>query len=362
MSGQDSLTSLLQEAAASDAFGNYLESRRHVLAMLEEQRRLADEASAYWAEELAAFDYMLDASPLIIRKLRHHCYHLTGLQSYDYRGHHMGRGGAFAAKLAALRDEDRAGLFVPESPNLGGFGHDVGGALVNLDTLKFYECMIALEKAGFLEGVRSPGSGRPIVVEIGAGWGGFAYQFKTVFPHVTYVIVDLPQSLLFSATYLKTMFPAANVYEYDPGAAVEPEAPEHWDLVFLPSWALGQIAQWRPDLAVNMVSFQEMRADQVDRFAALLHGMGCSRLYSLNRDRSPHNSEIVSVRRSLEPYYRLEEVRVLGYPYNFLSPDRRVDRVRRGVGRLLRAMLPDARAEDRTFRYRHVVGHRRARD
>jgi hypothetical protein len=28
---------------------------------------------------------MLDASPLIIRKLQKHCYHSTGLRAHDYR-------------------------------------------------------------------------------------------------------------------------------------------------------------------------------------------------------------------------------------------------------------------------------------
>ena len=35
--------------------------------------------SAYWKEELANFEYMLDASPLIIDKLRAHSFHITGL-------------------------------------------------------------------------------------------------------------------------------------------------------------------------------------------------------------------------------------------------------------------------------------------
>ena len=38
----------------------------------------ADAPSSYWQEELANFEYMLDASPLIIEKLRHHTHHITG--------------------------------------------------------------------------------------------------------------------------------------------------------------------------------------------------------------------------------------------------------------------------------------------
>ena len=40
----------------------------------------------YWAEELEHIDYLIDASPLVIRKLRHHAFHITGVRPYDYRG------------------------------------------------------------------------------------------------------------------------------------------------------------------------------------------------------------------------------------------------------------------------------------
>src|SRR5436190_22762593 len=87
MSATDSLTRLEQrigDLRESPAFSNYVEARRHVLAMLD----AADDdpgASEYWREELAGFEYLLDASPLLIDKLRHHSYHVTGLRPYDYR-------------------------------------------------------------------------------------------------------------------------------------------------------------------------------------------------------------------------------------------------------------------------------------
>ncbi len=86
---------------------------------------------------------------------------------------------------------------MPESPRLGGFGHRLDGDLVNIDTLKFYECLIALDRCQVLSELREVDR-RVTVVEIGAGWGGLAYQFKTLFPNTTYVIVDLPPTLLFS--------------------------------------------------------------------------------------------------------------------------------------------------------------------
>jgi hypothetical protein len=49
--------------------------------------------------------------------------------------------------------------------------------------LRFYECRIALDRAGVIEELRA--GRRQNVLEIGAGWGGFAHQLKTMFPNVT---------------------------------------------------------------------------------------------------------------------------------------------------------------------------------
>ena len=58
--------------------------------------------SAYWREELSGFEYMLDASPLVVDKLRHHTYHVTGLRTYDYRSNQDKGRSRFAKKLDAL--------------------------------------------------------------------------------------------------------------------------------------------------------------------------------------------------------------------------------------------------------------------
>ena len=138
---------VLGAASRSEANRNYLQMRDCVLDMLSQMQNKNNRPSNYWEEELAGFDYMLDASPLIVRKLREHCYHLTGLRAYDYRGHHAHQRGLFAQKLRVLQQQDENDLLVPESPLLGGFGHEIDGVLVNLDTLKFYECLIALDKS-----------------------------------------------------------------------------------------------------------------------------------------------------------------------------------------------------------------------
>jgi hypothetical protein len=106
--------------------------------------------SAYWREELETIDYMIDASPLILRKLRHHAFHITGIRPYDYRSKGDNRREYFEARLQALRALGGDDLLVPESLALGGFGFDIGGRLFNVDTLKFYEVLIGMERGGVL--------------------------------------------------------------------------------------------------------------------------------------------------------------------------------------------------------------------
>src|SRR5690606_25036470 len=114
--------------------------------------------------------------------------------------------------LAGGRD-----LLVPEAEALGGFGYSIGGQLYNVDTLKYFEVLVGMRRAGLLDpfaraaspdgldaggrsagtttssGDAATGAARRLVWEIGGGWGGFAYQFKTLFPDVTYVIVDFAE-------------------------------------------------------------------------------------------------------------------------------------------------------------------------
>ena len=322
----------LEALRASPGYRNYQRVRDRVLEMKtpgERREGVPAEPSAYWTEELSNFEYMFDASPLIIDQLRRHTYHVTGLRVYDYRTGRQRPRERFAEKLRALVAEGSRDLLVPESRLLGGFGFDIDGQLYNLDTLKFFEALIALDRGGVLDDFRS-GRERRLVWEIGAGWGGFAYQFKTVCSNVTYVIVDFPELFLFSATYLMTLFPDARVRfwgEHQGG----PEGPplrtyeggpeglfENWqdyDFIFVPHFALADMRPDRVDLTVNMVSFQEMTAAQVETYVRRAHELKSAFLYSLNREKSSYNDEIESVSAIISKYYWPRHVPVLPVGY-----------------------------------------------
>lgn len=306
----------VETARKSEVFHNYLEVRERVFEMLEQEQNEYGKPSLYWKEELARIEYMFDASPLIVSELREHCYHLTAVRPYDYRQHHSRWGMAFGRKLRLLRQQDEFGLLVPESPLLGGFGYEIDGGLFNLDTLKYYECLIALSKAGLLTSFRLGCGTRKIISEIGAGWGGFAYQFKTLCRNVTYIIIDFPQVLLFSAVYLKTLFPSAAVLFWgDKSEETLLRDCEAYDFVFLPNYFMDKAKLERLDLALNMISFQEMTSAQVDHYVRRIAELGSPYFYSFNAERSPHNDQLTTVSSIMGKYYWLTELKVLDIPY-----------------------------------------------
>src|ERR671919_2411782 len=133
------------------SFDTYQRARDAVLRM--KTRAVAasgsDRPSDYWSEELENFDYMIEASPLIIRKLRQHAFHITGLRPYDYRNA-RDQQAHFERRLRALIELGGRELLVPENPALGGFGFQIDGALHNVDTLKFFEVLVGMKRSGIL--------------------------------------------------------------------------------------------------------------------------------------------------------------------------------------------------------------------
>jgi glycosyltransferase involved in cell wall biosynthesis len=339
------------DQTTSQAFGVYQQVRDAVRQIVGVPPAAgAATPSDYWSEELENIDYMIEASPLIIRKLRHHAFHISNVRPYDYRIKADARRENFEARLRALQALDGSALLVPESPALGGFGYEIDGRLFNVDTLKFYEVLVGMERAGVLASLR--GIERPMVCEIGAGWAGFAYQFRTHFPASRYVIVDFAELFLFSATYLGTLFPGARMAFC--GTAETPTAADAGDadFIFVPHTMAAQVASLRLDLTVNMVSFQEMTEGQVRAYADMAADAGCPWLYSFNRDRSPFNTQITSVTEALADRYQLTEVSVMPTDYTTVlkkppKAGKNVERSEFNYRHLAGRLAPSARAHAR---------------
>ena len=268
--------------------------------------------SEYWKAEIKGFLYLFENYPLVYEKLREHCYHITGVKSYDYRDHHFYFKKEFKQKFLKLKNLDKSNLFIEESSRLGGFGFDIDGKLINIDTLKFYEFLIGLDFVGLLEDFKE--NNAKTIVEIGSGWGGFIYQFKKLFPNSTNILIDLPHTFLFSLNYLKIHFPDKRFLIIDDN--LKNFNLSDYDFVFCPSNKINLLNNQKIDLAINMVSFQEMTSKNIIDYSKWLKANNIKNLYSLNRDRSKHNTELTTVTQELSKYFHLSYVYLLKEDYN----------------------------------------------
>lgn len=350
ITGKKQLEEKIKESAAKPQYKFYLEARDAVLKMLENNPNKAEFASKYWHEELVGFEYLLDASPLIVDRWRHQCYHISGQHEYDYREHHQHKNKKVAKRLTALTAKYGTALLVPESPVLGGYGYTINGAKYHADTISFFECILAMDKTGLLDNFKNK-SGRRTVLEIGSGWGGLTYQFKTLFPDTTYIMVDLPPTLLFSITYLKTLFPNAKTLIVDGS----PESVDklnktnikEYDLVFIPHYVYSSLKFARPDLLINRASFQEMKASEVENYIRKSKEWGVPAIYSMNRDRSPHNEEMTSVGDIFGNFYKTEEVFIL---------DKEKESFWRKAKSKISGLLTGKKGLPLLYVHRHIVG------
>ena len=338
---------------ARRTFDLYAEVREAVLEIVDSDRGTpsteSDTPSAYWTEELGNIDYMVEATPIILAKLRHHAFHITGLRPHDYRVATDEKAALFEQRLRTLTAMGGENLLVPEHPALGGFGYRIDGRLFNLDGLKYLEVLVGMNRAGALDAFRRL-KRRRIAWEIGGGWGGFAYQFTRVIPDTTYVITDLPELFLFSATYLRTVVPEARILIVGP--STQDDARRNWrdyDFVFVPNTRAASLPGFEPDLLVNIASFQEMTEAQVKTYVDLAAHGRCPWLYSLNRERSRYNGELVSVSAALSTHYEVRDVSPLETPYT--SAMKKPSRAKQKVA--------EADRKVQALEYRHVVGRLR---
>ena len=231
-----------QEATAARAFENYRQVRDWLRRVSGAGGSRAPELSAAERQMVSGLAHLWDARPEVVSSLRRWTEPMTGVRAADYE--HPTRDLALHLKyqVGFLRRHAGAHLFVQESPLLGGFGVEWHRQRYNEDTVRFFKAVVALHDGGVLADCLE-GRRRKLVWEIGGGWGGFAFQFKTLCPNTTYLITGLPECLLVSATYLMTAFPDARCRFDDPsGRAALWSDWEQADFVFAAATAVGEMA------------------------------------------------------------------------------------------------------------------------
>lgn len=298
--------------------------REAVPVMAAEQQALPTASvfrpSPMWDSLRGFFDFVYDLSDHSLLKIRLHTSLMTGdpwFANMPYASL-----GDDAAKLRLVPTvqkyhdltRDIPGRFWTSEPVTTGEIESVGvryhGRLVSDDIIRYQRCISNLYRGGVFGMLDALGT-RPIIAEIGGGYGGLAHQItRTLDRPAAYLIFDLPDMLYWSAAFLLVNNADRRFYIY-PGAGRDhaslAEICASHDFVFFPNYAFERLAEV-PEihLFLNTLSFQEMTDPQVEVYArggaARLRGA----LYSENRSRHPNNPDLaVTVDDILARYFAL---------------------------------------------------------
>ncbi len=165
-----------------------------------------------------------------------------------------------------------AKMHVSPPPRFGEVGWNVGGKIVNHDTCAYQERIALLYDCGAigrLQAIAKAG-GTPRILEIGAGFGGLAYHLQKLVPQAHVALVDIPESLVFSAVYLSLAEPRKkHVYlaEATPDRDLDSELPGY---TFVPNFMFDRLVEVDRsfDIAINTLSMSEMEPAQVAYYSS----------------------------------------------------------------------------------------------
>ncbi len=178
----------------------------------------------------------------------------------------------------ALKERDTWGLLARlEEPPLGeGTQIVYRGRRLSIDLLQSIEEFYAIAEARRFE------QDDPVVFcEVGAGYGRLAHVVLSAMPRATYLIFDLPESLLLSQYYLTTLEPAwkAALYPESVQALRRGEPLSTYRLLFGLPQLLRSVPPGAIDVFINIYSFMEMTPEQVARYFQIIEDLQVGVLY-----------------------------------------------------------------------------------
>jgi len=217
--------------------------------------------SDYWKYFISNFQYVFQLQDAELRRIRYHTYHLTG----DYYCAYTHQP---AASFAPLRQEylmlvDETGGYKAGDGPLG-FGHEVNGEKITVDTVRYMQVIADLHRSGVLDR-----SGEKRILEIGGGYGGLARCVMLYNPQAAYAICDLEETMFFQAVQLSNNF-GFDAIELCPDGMAPGQVllPGHFYLI--PQRCADTIPPSSVDIVVNQQSLQEMTPEQVRHYFAVI--------------------------------------------------------------------------------------------
>ncbi|MEP7305685.1 MAG: putative sugar O-methyltransferase [Acidobacteriota bacterium] len=264
--------------------------------------------SAMWKDLGDAFNFIFDLSDHHLQNIRIHTSLMTGVAWFANFQSNSFKSDEDKLSYPMIRQYHDLTCDIPErfwasEPSVTSVTEMVGirykGRLITDDLLRYQRCVSNLHWTGvyrWLDGMAE----RPVIVELGAGYGGLAHQIVSCFGRpCTYLIFDLPEMLYWSAAFLIVNNPGKR-FHIDGGsdsshASLEDICAEN-DFVFLPSFKFDRIQELQEmALFVNLMSFQEMSDRQIEMYLSLAAEQLKGPVFSENFSRHPANQELAQM-------------------------------------------------------------------
>ncbi len=118
---------------------------------------------------------------------------------------------------------------------------------------------------------------KPIILELGGGFGGMAYYCMRDIPNVKYICIDLPENAALQAYYLKSHFPDKKIRLYG-----ENNIDNDYDALVLPNYAIESLNQNSVDLSFNSYSLAEMGKETMENYVKIISNITKDYIYHLN--------------------------------------------------------------------------------
>lgn len=184
-----------------------------------------------------------------------------------------GRPDVFVSRYQHATSQLPEELQITPPLRFGEVGWRVGGKIVSYDTYVYLERIVLLHECGVLERLkckqRAVAAGEmnvPLrILEIGGGFGGLAHHLRKLLPASQYFIVDIPESLMYSAIYLSVLHSSGRnrvlPYASVPSDLRDPNA----GFTFVSNFFFDNLlaADLKFDLVINTLSMSEMAEKQV---------------------------------------------------------------------------------------------------
>ncbi|MBS0649706.1 MAG: putative sugar O-methyltransferase [Verrucomicrobia bacterium] len=137
----------------------------------------------------------------------------------------------------------------------------------NYNVFAYQERISIMYAFGLFDRLKNISKTRPVrILEIGAGYGALAQFIKTILPSAKYTIVDIPESLIYSALYLTLTHPN---YHHAFANLDDPETVKSSDFIYVSNIDADKITD-SFDLVINTLSMSEMKSEVINWYISLI--------------------------------------------------------------------------------------------